>query len=539
MADEITISIAGSRAPGKATVYGSIAELTGTIGSSREPIVFVTGYASQGDGGEGMFVWKENGSQADADGGCIVQGGGSIGTWVRAFSGPINVLWYGASRTRASSATSAIQAALDAAAGSAVPSSAVYIPQGQYSLQSALDWPLYSSGGTLRVAPSVTLYGDGGNDFNDSFGTWLYQDFNGGNLINFSGGDAGEKIFYDKIHSLSMFQSSSYATAGDMLSSSEGSTYLTLQDIVFGLQNPAASWLSLIDGPTGMLTIERTKGRMATGASVPMVDIAVEDAAPYANLFGINVNQNFWESNDTATAPIFRMDGHGISFATHIQNTIFEFPRGGAIEMRSVRHWTISDCVSDDLVVAPTQPLIWIRKALSGGSPLPPHSCVLSGNNFANGTDTYPDVEVESGPGNGPVTLIGGKYGFVRTGATSTAIGQVELGVASGSTTPYRLLTNGAVTGTKSISGTSTSANNLRGSVTISDTATSATVTFGTEESDDSYFVTATATAESGTPATGSARHKITSKADVGFDIEVETAPGAGNSVTFDWILVR
>ncbi len=79
----------------------------------------------------------------------------------------------------------------------------------------------------------------------------------------------------------------------------------------------------------------------------------------------------------------------------------------------------------------------------------------------------------------------------------------------------------------------------LRGQVTISDTSTTAGVTFGTAEANVTYFIAAIVTATSGTPATGSTRIHITAKATTGFTVNVEVAPGTSNSVTIDWIMVR
>lgn len=89
------------------------------------------------------------------------------------------------------------------------------------------------------------------------------------------------------------------------------------------------------------------------------------------------------------------------------------------------------------------------------------------------------------------------------------------------------------------VSGTTTPAKNLRGSVTISDFSTSGTVTFGIAEINTAYFVTATVSAVSGTPATGSTRAHISNKTTTGFTVELEVAPGTANSVTVDWILIR
>lgn len=93
--------------------------------------------------------------------------------------------------------------------------------------------------------------------------------------------------------------------------------------------------------------------------------------------------------------------------------------------------------------------------------------------------------------------------------------------------------------GARSISGTATRANNLRGQITITDASTSASVALNPAESDTTYFVTATPVASAGTPAAGSNRVTTITKATTSITVNVEAAPGAGNSATFDWHLIR
>ncbi len=95
--------------------------------------------------------------------------------------------------------------------------------------------------------------------------------------------------------------------------------------------------------------------------------------------------------------------------------------------------------------------------------------------------------------------------------------------------------------GVRGISATATLCHNLRGSVTISDNATSASVSFAADqqETDATYFVTATVNTSAGTPASGSTRVYISARATSGFTVNLEAAPGSGNSVTVAWILMR
>lgn len=92
----------------------------------------------------------------------------------------------------------------------------------------------------------------------------------------------------------------------------------------------------------------------------------------------------------------------------------------------------------------------------------------------------------------------------------------------------------------RGISGNSTNANNLGGAVTITDTATSQAVTFANIEPDANYRIMMTPRSSSGTPASGSfVVVAPTSVSTNGFTANVQAAPGAGNSVTYNWFLYR
>ncbi len=90
-----------------------------------------------------------------------------------------------------------------------------------------------------------------------------------------------------------------------------------------------------------------------------------------------------------------------------------------------------------------------------------------------------------------------------------------------------------------SISATRTKARNLRGSVRLAETSASAIVSFETPEPDARYFVSAVVAEIIGQPATGARRVAVTGKSAAGFTVILEEAPGRGNAVEVDWILVR
>ena len=89
------------------------------------------------------------------------------------------------------------------------------------------------------------------------------------------------------------------------------------------------------------------------------------------------------------------------------------------------------------------------------------------------------------------------------------------------------------------ISGTATAAANLRGNVSLANTAVTAAVTFGTAEADASYYLSVTPVGFGATAALGSNRIVKITKTTGGFTVYFEAAPGTGNTNTFDWILVR
>lgn len=80
---------------------------------------------------------------------------------------------------------------------------------------------------------------------------------------------------------------------------------------------------------------------------------------------------------------------------------------------------------------------------------------------------------------------------------------------------------------------------NIRGTVVVSGEEITGTAMFPLEEPDVNYYVTLTPISTTGTPADGSNRIKSVSKLQTGLTVTVETAPGQGNSITFDWILIR
>lgn len=93
------------------------------------------------------------------------------------------------------------------------------------------------------------------------------------------------------------------------------------------------------------------------------------------------------------------------------------------------------------------------------------------------------------------------------------------------------------LTGASSLSGTGTAAMNLRGSFTISGANVAGTNIFNTPEPDANYYLSAQISGHSVTAASGSI--VAVAKRPDAFDVKLSTAPGIGESVTIDWVLIR
>lgn len=79
----------------------------------------------------------------------------------------------------------------------------------------------------------------------------------------------------------------------------------------------------------------------------------------------------------------------------------------------------------------------------------------------------------------------------------------------------------------------------LAGTLTVSDANTTATHTFAVAEDSTAYKVFLQPTGTTGSPVLESTLIIDVSKSTGGFTITVNTAPGAGKTVTFDWHLRR
>jgi hypothetical protein len=132
------------------TTLPNIAALRAFTGT--QPVIWVEGYTSTADGGEGMFA--NNGTSGTDNGGTIIKTtAGQV--YVREYNNsPLNVCWFGApvnSSTDSSPALTNALAALPAAGGT------IYFPAGVFNFNASFT---YTIPGTSAVFP-VTFLGSG------------------------------------------------------------------------------------------------------------------------------------------------------------------------------------------------------------------------------------------------------------------------------------------------------------------------------------------------------------------------------------------
>lgn len=147
----------------------TLADAQGLVGSSALKALRVEGRTVAGDGYAGTFYWLGGNQSANPqvladteEGEFIVPttpGDGSTGVWVRQFSGPLDVRWFGAKgdfdygTLTGTDNRTALQAALLMAQRSE-GGKAVLVPGGQYLID--------TGGGTILIPEGVELFGEGG-----------------------------------------------------------------------------------------------------------------------------------------------------------------------------------------------------------------------------------------------------------------------------------------------------------------------------------------------------------------------------------------
>jgi len=146
-------------------------DITSTLGYGVP--VITAGALTADDGGGGVWQYVSGasaGTYTDNLGTVLVPtGGDGSATWLRLYSGPVNVRWFGAQGDCTTDDTSAIQAALDACVG--LDGSALYLPYGQYLITDTLT--------ITEDTIGLSIFGDGKR-------TEIIQDTDGKPIFEFA-----------------------------------------------------------------------------------------------------------------------------------------------------------------------------------------------------------------------------------------------------------------------------------------------------------------------------------------------------------------
>lgn len=129
--------------PSRATVsIQNLSALRGYAYTTGNEFVYVRGYTTVDDGGQGFFAWDSASTQSDNDGTVIQVTGVSSGRWMRVYTGAMSVKWFGAKGDSVTddqpSISHALQAALNVGAD-------LFLPGAIYKLNS------YSSPGSNQI----------------------------------------------------------------------------------------------------------------------------------------------------------------------------------------------------------------------------------------------------------------------------------------------------------------------------------------------------------------------------------------------------
>jgi hypothetical protein len=135
----------------------TIADLRLISGGSTLPIIFVQGYASTADGGEGTFVYNPADTASADNGGTIIIDASGVHRYYRETNGlSYSIKWFGATGNGTTDDSAAIQSTFNA-----LPSGggAAFFPAGNYLINSAITIPH----ALLQSEPlgGVSMYGEG------------------------------------------------------------------------------------------------------------------------------------------------------------------------------------------------------------------------------------------------------------------------------------------------------------------------------------------------------------------------------------------
>ncbi len=458
----------GAYAPGApngltTNAFSDLAAKTGSANSTA----FIYGHTSPDDGGGGWFTWGE--SPGDDDGGIIVNILATPGAaWVRVFTGPIDVRWFGASTAFSDTVNAtAIQAAIAAAVGP-LGSGIVFIPPGVWNC-GALTIPNGTNSLTIRGGGCSTP----------------------GTRLNFTstiapGILASGTVGHVTIEDIYFTQSSS--SASHVISCTSVVRFLTLQRINFALSNPASSFLRMNNANPALVTMREFDGQMASAASLPAVSFVTT-----SNIFTLTIEHGTITARNNNTAPIFLVDGgtaNSASIGVIFKNVILEQITGGGIVLASVAQATLQSVCSADCST-PTAPAILIKQ--NGGGLVPPYDTVLINCWLQSGSPTYPDVEADTGA-YGPV-IIGSRLGYLKSVNPPIISAAALISSLVSPTVAYWVQANGAVTGCQGLSSTNVIPRHLCGTATFATSGSKIVDLSANPEADGNYHITVTGNA--------------------------------------------
>ncbi|MDD3925805.1 MAG: glycosyl hydrolase family 28-related protein [bacterium] len=447
------------------------------------------------------------------------------GQWIRQDMEIRNVKAFGAKGDGSTDDRAAIQAAIDSLNVAGVKGGIIFFPTGRYVIGDSLIIPTSIYG--------VIFQGSGASE-SDGDGTLLTLDSS--NSLFTQSGITTLKFMQFK----DMRLTDKTTSGGHLIDISVNAADIEISNVTFFTRNPASSFLRIIGGNPSHIYVSHVRGLQGAYHSVPMIDIASE---PGCNIFGIVLENMMLNANATDTAPMISLDnlsGGNMAACVTFRNLTLEAPGGGGIRVKSITNLLFENIHAADLKpYVPVNPIIDIQRGTVDGSPYV-RDAVMLNCAITEGTSSYPDVRFTSASSNGGLVLIGCRTGYLDAqGNPPIAIGCADMPNLVGSTLPLWLDTGGRLRGVRGISATNTACRNMRGSVTITSTNASGAVAFPLAEADTNYYVTASVAGVTGTPATGATRAYVTGKSTTGFTVNLETAPGAGNSVRVEWHVIR
>lgn len=513
----------------------------------------VLGYYTNGDGGGGLFYWNATDTRADDGGTIIAPNGVSTGRWNRVFDTELNVLWFGAKGDGVTDDSAAFNAATIAASASGY-TGILIVPGGKTYLL-ANQW-IVSAPGLRRLF----LIADGA----------IIITSGAISGVQITGGNNSGGLTLRGLHIL--HRGNAQATAGfDIV----GAWHTTLEDCTVEASGVSASYAAFLvrsknpaDDSTGSFwtRIIRPTTRKRTGGDIGAITkgIVLRGAANATEIQGglladcttsLSIEVDTGQTTLANAVLVHAVDFESYTTAVNVNGAATSNIAGYRFFTNRFENGTTVFSFTGT-TTQPSVPAFMCGNYLvsSAGTYLNnPNNIQVNALDFsltpalgAIGASIKADLTVTATLGStNPITAVtlGGNRGYILNKSDGTTILEMLwIGVANQSR--IRGNTGGtpnlALTGIQGISGSgaSTDRNNLRGTVQISGNNTSAAVAFSVNEPDAAYLLSVAVTDQTGTPATGSTRAATKSKATTGFTIILEAAPGVGNSVTVDWILI-